>query len=75
VQRAIIILAERAIALAGSSSDLAWNPLPEDDPNQRCPDIALATEILKWSPKVVLDEGLSYTIDYFRQLLPQLKKS
>lgn len=67
-------LAARAIALAGSSSDLVCRRLPEDDPKQRCPDIALAKEILNWSPKVEIDEGLGYTIDYFRQLLPQLEK-
>ncbi|MEP3893210.1 MAG: UDP-glucuronic acid decarboxylase family protein [Litorimonas sp.] len=61
-------LAERAIALTGSKSDLVWKSLPEDDPKQRCPDITLATELLNWNPKVQIDEGLSYTIDYFRQV-------
>jgi nucleoside-diphosphate-sugar epimerase len=39
--------------------------LPEDDPKRRCPDISKAENLLKWKPKVSLDEGLRRTIDYF----------
>ena len=52
-----------------SSSELIENPLPSDDPTQRKPDISLAKEILDWTPKVELEEGLDRTIPYFRALL------
>ncbi|KAG8458546.1 hypothetical protein KFE25_003081 [Diacronema lutheri] len=58
-------LAERTIQLTGSKSKLINEPLPHDDPKQRRPDITLARELLKWEPKVQLDEGLQKTIDYF----------
>jgi UDP-glucuronate decarboxylase len=62
-------LAERVIELTGSSSKLVFNPLPQDDPKQRQPDIRLACEELGWKPKVQLDEGLRKTISYFEELL------
>jgi UDP-glucuronate decarboxylase len=43
-----------------------YKPLPQDDPVQRCPDISLARKVLKWEPKVPLEEGLGRTIEYFR---------
>ncbi|MEM1152177.1 MAG: hypothetical protein AAGI03_16810 [Pseudomonadota bacterium] len=68
-------LAEKAIAMTGSSSTLDSLPLPQDDPKQRQPDIRRAKDQLGWEPKVQLDEGLERTIDYFRTLLPQLQES
>ena len=65
-------LAERTIALTGSSSPLVQEPLPQDDPKQRQPDITKARAVLGWEPKVQLDEGLERTIAYFRKLLPDL---
>jgi len=65
----ILELAERIIALTGSSSTIERRPLPSDDPLQRCPDIALATTTLDWEPRVALDQGLEKTIAYFRDLL------
>ena len=65
-------LAEKTIAMTGSSSKLIEMPLPSDDPKQRQPDIAKARELLKWEPTIALDEGLERTIGYFRMLLPQL---
>jgi UDP-glucuronate decarboxylase len=59
-------LAERIIKLTGSSSTLIYRPLPQDDPTQRCPDIALAKAKLGWEPTVTLETGLERTIDYFR---------
>ncbi len=59
-------LAEKIIALTGSKSKIVYKPLPEDDPKQRKPDIALAKSQLGWEPKIVLDEGLKKTIEYFR---------
>ncbi len=59
-------LAEKVVAITGSSSSIvSAQPLPEDDPQQRQPDIALARERLDWEPRVGLDEGLVQTIDWF----------
>jgi UDP-glucuronate decarboxylase len=46
-----------------------FKPLPSDDPRQRQPDISLAKSTLDWQPKVSIDDGLTQTIAYFRQLL------
>jgi UDP-glucuronate decarboxylase len=62
-------LAEKVIKLTGSKSTLKYEPLPADDPKQRCPDISLAKKVLDWSPRVPLEEGLKRTIPYYRQLL------
>jgi UDP-glucuronate decarboxylase len=62
-------LAETIIALTGSSSKIAYRPLPEDDPRQRCPDISLAQKLLAWAPRVQLRDGLMKTIEYFERLL------
>jgi UDP-glucuronate decarboxylase len=62
-------LAETIIALTGSSSKIAYRPLPEDDPRQRCPDISLAQKLLAWAPQVQLRDGLMKTIEYFERLL------
>lgn len=63
-------LAELIIAETGSSSPLVARPLPQDDPKQRKPDIALAQAKLGWSPKVSLKDGLRPTTAYFRANLP-----
>ena len=62
-------LAEAVIRLTGSSSQLAFEPLPRDDPRQRQPDISQARERLGWKPTVDLETGLERTIAYFRGLL------
>lgn len=62
-------LAEKVLAITGSKSKLVFLPLPEDDPRQRQPDIALAKEKFGWAPRVGLDDGLRETIAYFRKLL------
>jgi UDP-glucuronate decarboxylase len=62
-------LAELVIKLTGAKSRLEFQPLPQDDPRQRKPDISLAREKLGWQPKVPLEEGIARTIRYFRQLL------
>jgi UDP-glucuronate decarboxylase len=64
----MIELAELVIELTGSASRLVHRPLPQDDPRQRRPDIALASEMLGWAPKVALRDGLAETIAYFRGL-------
>jgi len=62
-------LAETVISLTGSSSKIAYRPLPEDDPRQRCPDISLAQNLLGWAPQVQLRDGLMKTVEYFERLL------
>ncbi len=62
-------LADQVIALTGSKSAIQFRPLPQDDPRQRQPDIAVARAQLGWVPQVPLATGLERTIDYFRQLL------
>jgi UDP-glucuronate decarboxylase len=64
----MIELAEKILSLTGSSSKIVFQPLPQDDPKQRKPDIALAQTELGWMPKVALEEGLRETISYFREL-------
>jgi UDP-glucuronate decarboxylase len=62
-------LAEKIITLTRSKSRLIHGPLPLDDPKQRQPDISVAREMLRWEPKVNLEDGLKETIDYFRKTL------
>ncbi len=62
-------LAGLIINMTKSYSEIASCPLPEDDPRQRKPDIAVARQILKWSPKVNIAVGLTTTIDYFKNIL------
>ncbi len=62
-------LAEQVIDLTGSRSSLIHEPLPEDDPRQRQPDIRMATEKLGWQPAIPLRQGLEKTIVYFESLL------
>jgi dTDP-glucose 4,6-dehydratase len=62
-------LAEMVIEETGSSSGLVGLPLPEDDPKVRQPDIALARDLLGWSPPTGLRDGLRATIPYFRSLV------
>ncbi|WP_133585805.1 UDP-glucuronic acid decarboxylase family protein [Sphingobacterium yanglingense] len=61
----ILQLAQEIITLTNSPSRIRFEPLPEDDPKRRRPDITLATKILNWAPKVSLNEGLIKSITYF----------
>jgi len=65
----MIELAEQVKELANSKSEIKYEPLPEDDPKQRRPDITLAKDKLGWEPKVPLREGLKKTMAYFAELL------
>jgi dTDP-glucose 4,6-dehydratase len=62
---------EEIIKLTGTNQKLITQPLPQDDPKQRRPDISKAREILNWEPKISRAEGLKYTYDYFRSLPPE----
>jgi UDP-glucuronate decarboxylase len=64
-------LAELVIELTGSESELIFQPLPQDDPKRRRPDITRAGEILDWKPQTSLREGLGKTIAYFERLLAE----
>ena len=63
----ILEFAEQIRRLTGSHSPIEFRPLPEDDPKQRCPDIAKARAALGWEPRVTLEEGLRLTVEYFRR--------
>ncbi len=61
-------LAEAAVRITGSSSELTFEPLPVDDPARRRPDITLARELLGWEPRIPLEEGLARTAEWFRRV-------
>jgi dTDP-glucose 4,6-dehydratase len=63
----ILEFAERVKALVGANVPIIFQPLPQDDPKQRCPDISKARRILQWEPKVSLEDGLRTTYEYFRR--------
>jgi UDP-glucuronate decarboxylase len=65
-------LAEKVIALTGSKSGIIRKETPSDDPRKRKPDISLAMEKLSWTPRVMLEEGLVKTIEYFKNDIRQL---
>ena len=62
----LLELAKRILRLTGSGSEIAFAPLPEDDPKVRQPDITRARTLLGWEPRVDTDEGLRLTIDWFK---------
>ncbi|NQT75140.1 MAG: GDP-mannose 4,6-dehydratase, partial [Candidatus Omnitrophica bacterium] len=67
VELKIIDLAKKIIKLTGSKSKIVYKELPEDDPKVRQPDIKRAKELLKWNPKIRLEEGLKETIKWFKR--------
>lgn len=68
-EKTMLELAQAVIAETGSKSELKFEPLPKDDPKQRCPDITRARKWLGWEPRVPLQVGLAKTVEYYRQLL------
>ena len=62
-------LAEIIKRVAGSSSEIVFRPLPEDDPRQRRPDTTRAREVLGWEPTVSMEDGLARTLEYFKTAL------
>lgn len=69
VEFTMLELAENVLSLTGSSSKIRFEPLPQDDPKQRQPEIGLAKSALGWQPKVPLADGLKETIAYFRTVV------
>jgi len=69
VENTILEIAETVLAKTGSSSQIAFMPLPADDPKQRQPEISMAKSKLGWAPTVPLDRGLDETIAYFKETI------
>ena len=69
IELTVLEFAERIIRLTGSPSQIVFQPLPEDDPKRRKPDISKAKRVLGWEPKVSLEDGLCQTAAYFRSML------
>ena len=64
----ILEFARQILAITGAGSEIVFEPLPQDDPKQRQPDISKARQLLGWEPRVSLEEGLKLTLEYFRGL-------
>jgi UDP-glucuronate decarboxylase len=73
VEHSILEIAQKILEVTGSESKIIFQPSVQDDPERRRPDITLAQETLRWSPKVTLEKGLPKTIDYFDNLLRSTK--
>jgi dTDP-glucose 4,6-dehydratase len=69
----ILEFAERVRVLMGVTTPIVFEPLPQDDPKQRCPDISKARRILGWEPKVDLEEGLRMTLESFKKQFAEQK--
>jgi dTDP-glucose 4,6-dehydratase len=69
----ILECARRVLEVTSSSSKIVYEPLPKDDPKQRCPDITKAQNLLGWEPKIPLVEGLRLSLDYFRKEVAALE--
>jgi UDP-glucuronate decarboxylase len=69
VENTILEFAEKIIRITGATSRIINNPLPQDDPKQRRPDISLATQRLGWKPSIDLERGLNNTVGYFAERL------
>ena len=67
----ILECAKKVIAVSGSASKIRFEPLPQDDPKQRRPDISKARRLLGWEPKVDLESGLKLSLEYFRTAVQQ----
>ncbi len=67
VEFTILECAKRVLAVTGSKSSIRYEPLPQDDPKQRRPDITKAKTLLGWKPKIDLETGLKMSLEYFRK--------
>ena len=72
-EMSILEFAEEVLRLTGSNCELQFKELPVDDPKTRRPDITRACELLDWEPKILLEEGLATTVDFFRDQLTGLR--
>jgi dTDP-glucose 4,6-dehydratase len=63
----ILECAKKVLAVTGSKSEIRYEPLPQDDPQQRQPDISKAKRLLGWEPKIDLETGLRLSLEYFKQ--------
>jgi len=68
-ERTILEIAACIQEVVGSNSPIVFEPLPEQDPARRCPDITLARTALGWQPEVDLQDGLALTVEYFAALV------
>lgn len=75
VEWTILECAREVLSLIGSNSQIAFTPLPQDDPKQRKPDITKAITLLGWEPKVALRDGLSESLDYFKACVERERQS
>jgi dTDP-glucose 4,6-dehydratase len=71
----ILECAQQVIAVTGSKSKIRYEPLPQDDPKQRCPDISKARRLLGWDPTVSLEAGLRKSLEYFRQAVAEEQRN
>jgi UDP-glucuronate decarboxylase len=74
IEFTIVELAEKIISLTNSRSRIIRKPLPQDDPKQRKPDIALASKLINWNPVTDIDAGLGKTVAYFNTLIEESAK-
>jgi dTDP-glucose 4,6-dehydratase len=68
VENTVLEIAQMILGISGSQSEMVFEPLPEDDPKRRCPQITRAKEVLGWEPRVGTREGLQKTLYYFAHL-------
>jgi dTDP-glucose 4,6-dehydratase len=67
----ILECAQMVLKVTGSKSQIRHEPLPPDDPKQRCPDITKARQLLQWEPKIDLEAGLRQSLDYFKKAVAE----
>ena len=67
----ILECAQMVLKVTGSKSQIRYEPLPQDDPKQRRPDITKARQLLQWEPKIDLETGLRQSLDYFKKALAE----
>ena len=67
----ILECAQMVLKVTGSKSQIRYEPLPQDDPKQRRPDITKARQLLGWEPKIDLETGLRQSLDYFQKAVAE----
>ena len=71
----ILECAQKVLSVTGSRSRIRHEPLPQDDPRQRCPDIGKARQVLGWEPRINLEQGLKLSLHYFQQALGKMAET